>query len=131
MFHYITELYYFVGLYFLYFEVQNFFEPHKQIAKSILKDVYDSDKTNDFAKTAFIRSMLPDVFYALWCMVGIFTVNWLAFFLLFLLSYATRKLHSKVWGKELINIVKIDAVLSFVVLLMIFKSHYFHTWQLL
>lgn len=131
MFKIITELYYFVGLYFLYFEAKNFFQPHSHIVKGILHNIYKEDVKNEFARTVFVKSILPDIFYALWCVVGMFTVNWLAFFLLFLLSFVTRKLHDKVKGQELVNVIKIDAVLSFIVLLMIFKSHYFHTWQLL
>ena len=127
-----TELFYLLGFYFICFKIQNFFNPSNVFSKKVMLKVFEADPDNQITREILIKMVLPDILYILWCCIGLFTVNWMFFLLIFiLLSVTTKKIHDMTHPSEFTNVVQIDAILSSVILLMILKSHYFHTWLLL
>jgi hypothetical protein len=128
LFQLFTEIFYFVGFFFIVFQIKNFTNPVNVLFKEVLRSIYYEDKTNEIAKKLYFLTIGPDSLYGIWIIIGVWSSNWILFVILFILSLVSHSALNvkKVKGKDLHNYIFVNTLLNFIVLLLILKSHYFH-----
>lgn len=131
----LTFLFYFWGFVFLVYELVNFFYADKKVAKDLIlkalmqeiSTAKDEDKEVHKAKIqVFMKLMKTQLRYMLWAAIGLFTVNWIWFLILWIMGYVTRKFEKAFPGfNTQIHITRADAFISALIILIIEYNHFF------
>lgn len=107
------HIFYFMAIFAIVFELQVLFNTrgYLEFVESINNK--EKDKKPDFKQSTFI---LLSFFYLIWGFTGLMTSQWVLFLVLIILSFIPK-------GKGTI-LRKIDAILSFVILMFILLNKY-------
>lgn len=133
MFWILTILFYLYGIFFLSAELRNFLNPKISLAKKIAMRVLQKDLkagTQEEQSTRakmFIKLLVFDIKYTIWLLIGLFTAQWALFASILLLSWITAKIIKSAFPDivKMESIIRIDALISFLIILTILIKHFF------
>ena len=134
MFWILTILFYLYGIFFLSAELRNFLNPKISLAKKIAMRVlqkqlkeYGTQEEQSTRAKMFIKLLVFDIKYTIWLLIGLFTAQWALFVSILLLSWVTAKIIKSAFPDvvKMVSIIRIDALISFLIILTILIKHFF------